>query len=548
MKSSKLLPLAVLSTAALLFHACGAKQGGKHRLAPSWDTAIATIPADAAYGSAIDYAQFDDTRVQNSLAAFDRLPELFLGQKIADLATIMGIDERGDSAIFIRNDALWMVAKVKDPAASLRAMQEVISENGTLEERRIGHRPILRGLFGGDVYTHEGRVAFDSAVLERYIVVRIGAERPTEFVDAELLQMAAGWPGVGTLVSTDASKTVLARVHGAPVAAFSSLSTKGINATFTSLKESDSTLLNALGMYVPYLTGSGNADPERCDELNRRIETVFPSLTSVGTVSADGQYESIAVAPLSGRPLERARAILKGGPDLKGVMAHAIFGVGISFDYGTFLGGLQATPEHEGCLGLAGAAGALAGINDAMGTRVRFNTRTVSGTFGLVLESIDLNGLVPTAAGALAIHSPNPTALMDRVLRALQPMGTATVDTRASSPSVNVQLNGAPVNVRVQAGEDRVVLNVGRLSEATAAGMRDVELTPANGASTSVLSNGQKLAALANDVENYLVEMELMTPALREQVTPVLTSMRGNRSLVMEMRVTANGLEMTSRY
>lgn len=543
MKGSKLLPLAMISVSALMFNACGAKQGGKHRLSPTWDNAMATIPADAAFAGAMDYARLGEDRMSGNLASFEAISAMFLNGSVGDVTASVGIDERGDVATFLRGDAFWVIVKVKDPGATFQALQQLFADNGELETRRIGDRPVLRGIFE----TGSTNTILDAAVLDRYMVLRASGEISTELVDAELRQMADGWPGVGVMVNAASTAHLLGRAGDRPVVSFGTVSTKGINASLAALHENPEGLLGVLRNVFAFGYGELDVDQAQCDELNRRIETVFPSISSVGYTLPDGTLKSASYAPLSGRPLERARAILRGGPALAQVVANGILGLGVSFDYNTFLSGLQATPAHKSCVGLAGIAGTLADLNESSGPRIRFNARTVSGTFGLVLESVDLNGLVPTAAGAVVIHSPNPTALMDRILRSLEPMGTATVDARASMPSVNVQLTMAPLNVRVQTGEDRVVVNVGRLSEATTTALHAVPLLAPNGAFLSTSINGERAKQLGQDVENYLEEMEIMTPDLRIQLERVTNQFDGARDIETEMRVTPNGLEGASR-
>src|SRR5690625_2163209 len=149
---------------------------------------------------------------------------------------------------------------------------------------------------------------------------------------------------------------------------------------------------------------------------------------------------------------------MQGAPSLKGFAQDALLSLGVSFDFGNFFEGMQATPAHAKCSGLAGVAGQLADVAQKYAAHIKFNARSVSGTGALIVEDVNLQGFIPTATVGAYIASPNAEALFRRLVRVVNKRGSVDVVADASTPMVEGSFNGVPMKFRIEQGEDRVLV------------------------------------------------------------------------------------------
>lgn len=519
--------LAVLGVAALALStaACGGRQSGAARLNTSFDSALASIPANAAL--ALGY-QTD----REAGGASTQMMNAAMGT--TDSWVLSAVDLSGpiDSAYFLHEGAAWMVIRQEDPNAvidNLRSAEDV-------SERRIGGRVVLRRVAIGE------QLVTDVTTIGRHVVMRSGTTLEESDADVAFIRLASEWGGEASLIESPQYRNVAGRLQGARVDNIASIDLAGLNATLRLLSGTDldpSELISGFG--------AGGVDQAECDAIETRLLTNFPGLVSVSGKNAAGETHVAGLTRLSAEGRARASQLFSGAPELGGLVNDVLFGGGFSFDYGTFLTTMKAEPRHLGCQGIAGLAGAAATAARDANSQVQLNRRTVSGTIGFVVQDVDFAGFVPTISAGLIIHSPNAPALLDRVVRMLNEIGSGDVISDTSVPTLQFNLTAMPMRVRVMQGSDRVVLVFGNVRENTQTALLNASLRGSNKPITEFFANGARIRALADELQSYLSEMEIMDAQSLEETSTVFDTIRRATDMSVQSRITAEGIESSGK-
>lgn len=531
MHTLKRLGFLGLVSGAMFLSACGAKQGGKASFRTDWNDLYSVVPADAAWSFGMR------TDAQGELAAYAKMAQAgFTNNVFNDSIEVLrgeGLLD-GEFVSFQRQGTRWAIAEVTNLPLATEKLADHYRYFGGLEESRVGERVALRFQASGERRTD---YAIDVTGAGKYLVFRYGVSSDPREVASEFRALGSGWPGVGTYASQGVGKTQRTRVGDGKLISWGGVDVRALNQAM--LEDARSGGTDPMSM----LRGDTLDVSPACQEANERIAVLVPSISSVTFEDARGvQYNDSFVA-LSARGVERGKALMPGAPSLERFAAQALLGLGVSFDYDKFLSGIVATPDQANCYGVAGVVGLLAQANQDFRTEIQFNSRTVSGTGAFILESVNLQGFIPTAELGLMVHSANPTALMDRMVRMGSKHGTATAISTATSPAVSIQLTGVPMRIRVQTGEDRVVVSTGGLHEEITTGLMGVPVHSSGAPGLVGFGNGPRLRTMVAEGRQYMEEMQMED----ESLNGALELLEKNaKNVELSMSFESNGLRLIS--
>lgn len=509
---------------ALTTAACGGRQEGAGRMSSNLESALHAVPANAAFAVALQMDQQSESSLPSLSAAMGGLGGS------SWLSSAVEFQNASDSAYFLYEDALWMVLLQDDPGAVIDALRAGYD----VEERRLGGRTVLRQVELDD------SGATDVTIVGRHLVIRKGTNASTEQVDVQLVRLANGWRGTGTLVSSAKFTQAASRVGGTDIQSVMSIDLAGLNGT---LRAVEGTAFD-LNQFIDGFN-AGGVDASECSALEARILTNFPGSLGITAKTASGETKFYGLASLSEEARTRAAQLFPGAPQLAGIQSDVLFGGGLSFDYGTFLTSMKAEPRHIGCGGIAGLAGAVASTARDMNTQIQVNRRTISGTVGILVQDVDFSGFVPTLSAAMVIHSPNAPALVDRAVRILNQIGSGDVVSDASIPTLQYNLTALPMRVRVMQGGDRVVLALGNVRESTQQALLTAPVRQSGSSIFNFFVNGARIRGLANEVESYLREMEVVEAEVIDSNQGVFDMLENATDASIQTFITDQGFETT---
>lgn len=531
--------LAAFFLSAMIFAACGAKQGGKIKIDANWNALYDAVPADAMYsfGHVMDGDGEPSNGIQGLMrAVFENnfgamLEVVWSGQLMAD----------AEITAFARGDANWLIAEVSDMPHVMerlsdhyQALAENHPEHMALEQDRVGERVIFRvqdGLQGPETVYLEITGAGD------YVIARAARTLDQERVDAGMRALSMGWKDVGRYAETADGRAQRARAGGQPLESWAMFDVKQVNTKIQD-REARGGIAELAQMFGP----DDVEVSESCDMLNARLESLIPSAYMTVFTDADGYKHTENFLKLSEVGVANGRTLMRGAPSLEGFAQDALLSLGVSFDFGAFVAAMEAQPAHANCGGLAGIAGSLAEYTEEYAAHIKFNARTVTGTGAVVIEDVNLQGFIPTANAGVFIESPNAEALFQRVVRALSKMGSPEVLSKASAPAVEISLLSTPMRLRVQQSADRVIIYTSTLNEALIARLFSVVPHADANVPLNIQLNDERLQALMEDVRNYVEDMQMEGG----QVNTALNLMDENASgFESRIEFEADGLRLT---
>lgn len=504
--------LSVLVVSLALLSACGGRQGVRDA-SIEWQSAVQAVPADAAFAFVMDPDEREAEQLRSSFQSLVDgsgemgtmgpsiafLPFLGIFEEIAPFL-LEHIDLEGDGAIFVRDGALWLMATSNDPAAARNEIASNFSDDEAFSEREVAGNPGFR--------MAKDELSLDVTESRNYLVMRFGPERDVRETDREFVALFDGSFEAGTLMTTERGLALEQRLDvqaGEDIASLLYFDVASIDA----LAEQ---YLGEGG--VPFAPPpadeeEGGVSDEVCRDARDRIVASFPWGGAISSRDEAGAQRSAGFSALSARAVERARRVLPGAPqglaDLG--VANGLFGVGVNVDFGAFFETQAYPPELAQCRNVAMVAGLLATLNESMGHRIRFGSRTLSGAFGLYVQAVNLQGFVPTLDGAIVIGSPNPNALSSRLQRQLNDLGEPTVVPEASRTTIIYQLQVPPMQLQLVELEDRLVLSVGDVDPAVIQTLYSASLGEAGEPWMVVGANGRRLASMFRELGQYLDEM-----------------------------------------
>ena len=518
---------------AMFLSACGAKQKGSKALHADWKELYAAVPADAAwnFGVRVDADSSMPKILEMAQGSFS--PDAFTG--IVNVLKRENMLNDKELVAFERDGSRWLIVNVDQPALALEKLADHFRMVGGVEETRVGERVLLRHVLSGE--RNEG-YAVDATAVGQFVIARYSDSSSEREVNAEFVQLTTGWPGVGTFAKSGPGEAQRARAAGGTLTSWGGLNVRALNEGMRTEAAAGNDMLE--------MVRTSEVDTSvACQEANARIEALVPSVTFVSFTDEAGLEHTDAFMELSARGVDRGNRLMRGAPSLQRFTERALLGVGASFDYGTFLRELDPAEGQSACYGLAGVVGVLDEMKDDYSTSIQFNARTVSGTGAFVLESVNLDGFIPTAELGVMVHSPNATALMDRLVRFASKHGTASVIATASSPAVSVQLSGVPLRIRIQSGEDRVVISTGGVHEEITTGLMNVGVHASDAPALEIFTDGTRMARLVEQANIFIEDMEMPEDDSTRDVVEMLSGQ--TKSVRASLRFEANGLRFSSR-
>lgn len=498
--------LAALFFSALLLAACGAKQGKNVRITADWNALYDAIPADATYavGYQIDKKGDVPAVLQGALGTvFDASVA-----NILQLLAQQDLLQQSELVAFERKGTQWLIAEVQDLSRAMEhlsdhyhQLDESYGDGLAFDERRVGDRVYLSVADRSMGEEHARYLEITGA--GQYVVVRSAAKDDDAAVGADLRRLNKGWDEIGRYAETDAGKKQRARAGNQPLQAWVVVNMVELN---RELQNPDST--SGLNDFQQ-MTGLGENQSEACAALNKRLEQLIPSFSLVKYDDADGKSHLDGWLELSETGVANGRVLMQGAPSLKGFAQDALLSLGVSFDFGNFFEGMQATPAHAKCSGLAGAAGQLADVAQKYAAHIKFNARSVSGTGALIVENVNLQGFIPTATVGAYIASPNAEALFRRLVRVVNKRGSVDVVADASTPMVEGSFNGVPMKFRIEQGEDRVLVYSSSMKPSLSSRLLTVGAHGDADVPFDMQVNGERLQQLQEDARSYVEDMQM---------------------------------------
>lgn len=500
------LGLAALFIVSLCLAACGAKQGKNAKITANWNALYDAVPADATY--AVGHRLNNEGSVPTILHG--TLITLFEGNVAAILDNLAQDDLLAEAELvaFQRKGAQWLITEVSDMPRAMEQLAdhyenlaEGYGETLSLEQDRVGERVILRLV---DRSIDEAGVYTEITGVGDYILVYSSASDDVERAQADLRLLSKDWADIGRYADTDHGKAQRARAQNQPLASWATVNIAELNRALQ-----DPNARGGIAEWREMLGASGHSDTDECAAYNARLERLLPSVSMVKYDDNDGKTHTDTWLELSESGVANGRVIMQGAPALKGFAQDALLALGVSFDFGNFFDAMYATPAHAGCGGLAGIAGQLADALSDYAAHIKFNARSVSGTGVLVVEDVNLQGFIPTATVGAYIGSPNAEALFRRLVRTLNKYGSADVVADATTPMVEGSFSGAPMKIRIEQGEDRVLVYASTLKGSLAS--RLLTVSPHGDADVpfELQVNGDRLQKLQDDARSYVDDMQM---------------------------------------
>lgn len=505
--------LAALFLGAMIFAACGAKQGRHVEVKANWNTLYDAVPADASFS--VGYTLNNQGGIPMVLhRGIGILFNNSFGVAL-DVFQREALLVDGEIIAFSRADANWLIAEVSDlPRAmesladNFQELSDAYGEGYTLVQERVGERVVLKV---------ESRVDFDNpAYVEltgvgKYVIARASGSSDQERVDQDMRALSKGWPEAGRYAATEDGAAQRARAGGQTLNAWASINMKALNAQIQN-RNPGSGLADSIAAF----SSDEASESEACAAANARLEALIPSMHLLAFTDVEGNNHSEAFMRLSSEGVSNGRAVMRGAPTLKGFAENALLSIGVSYDFGQFYALRKAVPAHAECSGFAGFIGELSEMTHEYANHIKFNARTVTGTGLFVLENLNLEGFIPTANLGVFVESPNAEALFQRIVRALSKHGSAEVLATASAPTIEVSLSGMPVRVRIEQGDDRVIVSTRGLSEALVS--RLLTVAPHNDADVpfELEVNGEQLRKVREEAVQYVEEMQIEDPRIND--------------------------------
>lgn len=533
------LRLAALFVSALLLAACGAKQGKNAKIQANWSGLYDTVPTDATY--AIGYTLGEDSEVPDVLQG--AASTLFEGGFGAIMVALGQEDllEEAEWVGFQRHSINWMITEVSDLPRALEhltdhyeELSERYGETYSIEQDRAGQRVILHVV---DQSNPEAPSYLEITGANDFLIVRAAAsEEDAEAAVEDFQLLSKDWGDVGRYIDTENGAAQRARSAGQPLDAWAYVNTPELNRQLQNEEGG-----GAAAEWAAMLDIGVENPSEECAGLNARLEQLVPSFTMVKFADKDGKNHTDAWLQLSKEGVANGRMMMPGAPSLKGIIQDALLGVGISFNFSNFFETLHAQPAHAECGGLAGVAGLLSEAMHEFSKEIKFNARTVSGTGALVVEDVNLQGFIPTANIGAYIDSPNAEALFRRVVRAFNKYGSTTAVEDATSPTVEGALSGVPMKVRIEQGEDRLLVYARDLNETLISRLLTVAPHDDKNVPFELQLNGERVEQLKADVEAYVEDMQMDDPRI-DSAVEVLADRAGG--VHVHLRFEDNGLRL----
>lgn len=520
------LGLAALLIFSLGLAACGAKQGKNAKITANWHTLYDTVPADATY--AIGHRLDDDGNVPTILNG--TLMTLFDGNFAAILENLAQDDllENAELVAFQRQDALWLVTEVSDMPRAMEQLAdhyedlaEAYGETLSLEQDRVGERVIVRLV---DRSTDDAGVYTEITGVGDYILVYSSASKGVEGAQADLRRLSKDWADVGRYADTEHGKAQRARANNQPLASWATVNIAELNRALQ-----DPNARGGVAEWREMLGMSSDVGTDECDAFNARLERLLPSVSMVKYDDSEGKTHTDTWLELSESGVANGRVVMQGAPALKGFAQDALLAMGVSFDFGSFFDAMYATPAHAQCGGLAGIAGQLAELLHDYAAQIKFNARSVSGTGVLVVEDVNLQGFIPTATVGAYIGSPNAEALFRRLVRTLNKYGSADVVADATAPMVEGSFRGVPMKLRIEQGEDRVLVYASTLKGSLSSRLLTVAPHGAADVPFELQINGERLQKLQDDARAYVEDMQMEDPRVEGVLNVLPETAKGLR-------------------
>lgn len=516
--------LAALFLGAMIFAACGAKQGRHVEVKANWNTLYDAVPADASFsvGHTLNGQGDLPGVLQRGVSLlFDNHFGVIL-----DVFNQNTLRLDGEIVAFSRGDANWLIAEVSDLPRAMESLAdgyqdlaETYGEGYTFAQERVGERVVLKVK---DHVRSEEAAYVEITGVGNYIIARASTSPDQERVNQDMRALSKGWPESGRYAATGEGAAQRARAGGQELNTWASINMKALNAQIKS-QSTGSGLADSIATF-----GSDEAnESEACAMANARLEALIPSIHLIMFTDADGNSHSEAFMRLSNEGVANGRTIMRGAPSLEGFAENALLSIAVSYDFGRFFELRKATPAEAECSGLAGLVGQFTDITNEYANHIKFNARTVTGTGVFVLENLNLEGFIPTANLGVFVESPNAEALFQRIVRAVSKHGSAEVVAKASAPTIEVSLSGMPIRVRIEQGADRVVVTTRGLSEALVSRLLTAVPHVDPNVPFELDLNGEQLRTIRQDAAQYVEEMQIEDGRILEALDVLEERLRG---------------------
>lgn len=477
--------LAVILTAALL-SACGAKQTNKTIANLGWQDLYNAVPADAAMAFSLHVTE--ESAASSFLGdVVQSMVSPTMGQNV-ELLYMSGLLVGGDVLFFNRPGEEWMIAKVKDVGQSI---EEIVQNKRTLPtyaEERDGE--LIHAAY------EEPGVLYDILGTQQYVMVRQAKVIEGWKTSDMREELSTHWAKVGRYA------------HARPKLAQNNTIDANASHGWAMLDVANFNRKDQIE------AGSMAEDIEVCRAENERLATAVPGIDVVFSTDKSGYNHVNARIRLSPKAQERGKSLMRGAPAIDGLFQGALAAIGVSFDYGTFFETLQTSTKYQGCYGVAGLAGELAAMHQRYERHILFNARTVSGTGAIVVHNIALEGFIPTGDIGVYIDSPSADGLFIRISRALAKMAKVETVSDASMPTIMASLEAAPMRIRVQNQEDRVIVSTEKLPDAIGVALKSVQPHQDPNVPFRLLISGKALASLIEDADEFVQDMEMDDPRI----------------------------------
>lgn len=516
--------LAALFLSALVLAACGAKQGRQVELKANWNALYDAVPADASYS--LGHIVGEEGTLSDALHG--SIGTLF-NTNLATVASVLAQEsllKESELTAFSRKGADWLIVEVSDLPHAMeslanhyRTLDEGYGDSVTLEEDRVGERVVLRLK---DAMHSDEAAYVETTGVGNYIIARVSMSSDEARVEKDMRALSKGWDEVGRYAATEDGAAQRARAGGRELSSWAWINMKALNAQIQE-ETQQAGLAGILQMVRP---DDPNAS-EACATLNAELEALVPSVHVNAFSGADGKQQTEVFMRLSNEGVANGRTVMRGAPSLKGFGQKALLSLGISFDFGAFFESLTADPAQANCVGFAGYVGQIAEELHEFSNHIKFNARTVTGTGALVVEDLNLEGFIPTANVGVFIESPNAEALFQRIVRALSKHGSAEVRATASVPSIEVSLTGMPIRLRVEQGEDRVIVTTSGMNEALVSRLLTIEPHNDDAVPFELEVNGEQLRKARQDAVQYVEDMQMEDPRLDSLLELIEDSLSG---------------------
>lgn len=519
--------------------ACGAKQGKNAKINANWSGLYDTVPTDATF--ALGYTVGAESDVPAVLqGAVATLFESGFGTIMAALAQEDQLKD-AEWVGFQRGATDWMITEVADLPYVMEHLVDHYEDLSTrygdtisVEQERVGDRVLLHVVDRSDP---QAVSYLEITGANNYLIVRAtDSEEAAAQADDDFRLLSQDWGEVGRYVDTEHGAKQRARSEGQPLDSWAHVNLAQLNAQLQ-----DPEAGGAPAEWAAMLDVGEENPSELCQSLNARLEQLIPSFTLVNFSDKDGKKHTDAWLQLSEEGVANGRMMMPGAPSLKGVIQNALLAMGVSFDFGNFFATLHAEPSHADCGGLAGVAGQLAEALNEFAAEIKFNARTVSGTGAIVVEEVNLQGFIPTATVGAYIDSPNAEALFRRIVRTVNKYGNTTAVEDATTPTVEATLSGVPLKVRIEQGEDRLLVYARDLDETLISRLLTVQPHDDKNVPFELQLNGERVEQLKADVQEYVEDMQMDDPRVDDALQVLTHRARGLR---IHLRMEDEGLRL----